>query len=324
MRVVAVTVNWNQAHLTARCVASLMQGPVRPAAIVVVDNGSMADPEPLLTATGHAVELVRNASNQGFAGGANRGIERALELGADAVFIINNDATAEPTCLHELIAALDAQPRLAAVGAKTLTEETPPRIHTAYGVLTYNGPLVQQRGWMEPDVSLFSEQCDVDYISGCAMLLRAAVIREVGAFDEDYFAYHEDLDWCARVQARGYRVAYVPRAIVNHRMHASTNGGGYGSPITYLSSRNAILFVRKNAAWREWARFYVHLPASLAREAAFRFPRGEWRAFLLRLRGVWDGLCRRPVPLADLGLSTHRAPSQTRGVESTPELGRDG
>lgn len=301
MRVVAVTVNWNQAALTARCVRSLMRGSVVPDAIVVVDNGSQEDPAMALAEIDGGLELIRNEENLGFAGGANRGIERALELGADVVFVINNDATAECSCVAALVDALGEQPRLAAVGAKTLTEEQPPRIHTAYGVLTYNGPLVQQRGWMEPDVTLFNDQCDVDYISGCAILLRASVLREVGLFDESFFAYHEDLDWCARVRAQGYRVSYVPRAVVYHRMHAST-GGGYGSAITYLSSRNSILFVRKNATWREWLRFYLHLGPSLVREAAFRLPRGEGRAFLVRLRGVRDGLLRRPVPLARLGL----------------------
>lgn len=301
MRVDAVVVNWNQAELTRACVQSLSDGLLRPRSIFVVDNGSRQDPAPLLGGIGAQVRVLYHERNLGFAAGANSGIRAALAEGADAVFLINNDAVAAPECLTRLVEVLEADPQLAAVGAKTLTQEEPPRIHTAYGVLTYHGPLVQQRGWMEPDVSQHSEEVDVDYVSGCAMLLRSRALYDVGLFDEEFFAYHEDLDWCVRARAAGYRVRYAPCAIVYHRMHAST-GGGYLSPITYLSARNAILFVRKNAPARLQAKYAAHLIVNLCKDAWLRYRRRELPGFRLRLRGIRDGLLRRPVPLAELGL----------------------
>src|SRR5207248_73201 len=159
------------------------------------------------------------------------------------------------------------------------TQEQPPRIHTAYGMLTYHGPLVRQQGWMEPDINRFNEFAVVDYISGCAMLLRGAALERVGVLDPEFFAYHEDLDWCIRARRAGYRVAYVPRAVVSHRMHASTGGGGYMSPITYLCARNSILFVRKNATWLELLEYAIRLPVNLAKEGVFRYRRGEVAGF---------------------------------------------
>jgi GT2 family glycosyltransferase len=303
MRVAAVSVNWNQAELTRLCVASLVSGTAIPDWVIVVDNGSDQDPTALVKTAHEATIVLRNPSNLGFAGGSNRGIRQALELGADAVLLVNNDAVVDSACLLELVAELERDPSLAAAGAKTLTQEKPPRIHTAFGVLTYHGQLVQQRGWMEPDITQYSQRQYVDYISGCAMLLRRSVLDEIGLFDEEFFAYHEDLDWCTRAQRRGYRVAYVPRAIVRHRMHAST-GGGYLSPITYLSARNSVLFVRKNASWPETASYVVHLAVNLIKEGTFRYRRGEWAGFRLRLQGLRDGLLRRPVPLRSLGLES--------------------
>ncbi len=307
MRIDAVVVNWNQAELTRACVQSLLAGSLTPRQVVVVDNGSEEDPRPLLPREPERVRVVQLERNLGFAAGANAGIRSALAQQADGVFLINNDAVAAPNCLAELVRAVEADDRIGVAGAKTLTQETPPRIHTAYGVLTYHGPLVQQRGWMEDDVSLFSEQEDVDYVSGCAMLLRARALREVGWFDEEFFAYHEDLDWCVRARRAGYRVRYVPSAVVYHRMHAST-GGGYLSPITYLSARNAILFVRKNASTGEQLKYALHLTVNLCKDAWLRYRRHELPGFRLRLLGIRDGLLRRPVPVEALGLdrSSHQ------------------
>lgn len=316
MQIAAVTVNWNQPRLTQECVRSLAAGARVPRWLIVVDNGSRADPTSLVRAVHAETIVVRNARNLGFAAAANIGIEQAVRLGAEAVLIVNNDAVVAPACVAELVAALERHERLAAVGAKTLTQEQPPRIHTAYGVLTYHGPLVRQEGWMDPDITRYSEFAEVDYISGCAMLLRRSAVERVGLLDPDFFAYHEDLDWCIRARRAGYRVAYVPSAIVYHRMHAST-GGGYLSPITYLSARNAILFVRKNANWRERLEYAIRLPVNLMKEGVFRYRRGELAGFRLRLRGVRDGLLGRPVPLRDLGLDSAPAPQPGEPAQAT-------
>lgn len=302
MKTAAVVVNWNQPQFTRQCVESLLRGHVVPDVVLVVDNGSIADPRPILDGIGGCIQWVLLPENRGFAAGANAGMRRALALGAETVFLINNDAVADPRCLAELAAALERQ-KLAAAGAKTLTRENPPRIHTAYGVLTYHGPLVQQRGWMEPDTSRFSEFAEVDYVSGCAVLLCRCALEQVGLFDEAFFAYHEDLDWCVRARRAGYKVAYVPTAVVYHWMHAST-GGGYTSPITYLSARNAILFVRKNAPVHLQAKYATHLAVNLIKDGVFRWRRRELQGFRLRLRGLWDGLLQRPVPVEELRLAS--------------------
>ena len=302
MRLAAVTVNWNQRRLTHRCVASLLAGSRTPDLVLVVDNGSRAGAAAVCGGEKPPVRVIRHAENLGYAAGANSGLRESLRAGAEAVLLVNNDAVLEHACLRELEHALEGDPRRAAVGAKTLTDEKPPRIHTAYGVLTFHGPLVQQRGWLEPDVRAYSEPCDVDYVSGCAMLMRSAALERVGLFDERFFAYHEDLDWCTRAWKAGYRVAYIPAAIVRHRMHASTAGGGYVSPITYLSQRNSILFVRKHASAAQRCKYAIHLAVNLAKEAWFRIGRGEVAGYRLRLRGLRDGLLGRAVPVKELGL----------------------
>src|SRR5215831_5677981 len=134
---------WNQLELTLRCVGSLQRLARAPEQVIVVDNGSQPDPRAVLQRACPGVVVVRLDRNHGFAGGCNAGIRHALAAGADAVLLLNNDTIAHPQLLTELEAALEADPGLAAAGGKSLTDEVPPRIHSAYGVLTFHGSLVR-------------------------------------------------------------------------------------------------------------------------------------------------------------------------------------
>jgi GT2 family glycosyltransferase len=301
MRVAIVIPMWNRLEMTQRCLRSLRGLTRLPEQVIVVDNGSWPDPRAALEALYPGMVVLRLDRNHGFAGGCNAGIRRALVDGADAIMLLNNDATADPALLGELLRGLGEDDRIAAVGAKTLTDESPPRIHGAYGVLTFHGSLVRVEGWLEAQIEQFSDERDVDSVSGGAALLRRGALEAVGLFDEEFFAYHEDVDWCTRARQRGWRIRYVPRAVVYHRMHAST-GGGYVSPITYLIARNSVLFVRKNATARQALTFAVYTAGNLLKEALYRWRMGELAGYRLRLRGLRDGLLRRPVPLAELGL----------------------
>jgi GT2 family glycosyltransferase len=207
----------------------------------------------------------------------------------------------DPALLGELVGALEDDPRIAAAGAKTMSDETPPRLQVAYGVLTFRGSLLRVEGSREPQVDPFDTERDVDIVFGTAMLLRRSALEAIGLLDEEFFAYHEDVDWCTRARRSGWRLRYVPSAIVYHRMHASTTGG-YCGPISYLSARNSILFVRKNATLGEILAFAFYTGGHLIKDAIFRWRRGELDGYRLRLRGLRDGLLGRTVPLAELGL----------------------
>jgi GT2 family glycosyltransferase len=291
---------WNQLDLTQRCLRSLGELTRLPDQVIIVDNGSSPNPRTALETTWPDVTLVQLERNRGFAGGCNAGIRQALREGADAVLLLNNDTVADPALVAELLRALEADPGIAAAGAKTLTDETPARIHAAYGVLTFHGSLVRVEGWLEPRIDAFGAERDVDSVFGTAMLLRRSALEAVGLLDEEFFAYHEDIDWCTRARRRGWRIRYVPSAIVYHRMHAST-GGGYTSPISYLAARNSVLFVRKNATLSEMLAFVFYTGGHLVKDAVFRWRRGELDGYRLRLRGLRDGLLCRAVPLAELG-----------------------
>jgi GT2 family glycosyltransferase len=301
VRVAVVIPMWNQHELTRRCLESLRQLRPSPDPVVVVDNDSWPDPADALRASWPGVRVLRMGSNLGFAAGSNQGLRYALAANADAVLLLNNDAWVAPDSLTHLLRALAEDERIAAAGVKTLTDETPPRIHAAYSAVTFHGPLVRVEGWLESRLDAFDDERDVESVSGGAVLLRASALASVGLFDEEFFAYHEDVDWCVRARALGWRIRYVPSARVHHRMHAST-GGGYASPMVYLLARSAVLFVRKHATTRQMAKFACFTAGSLLWDAVYRWRTGELKGYRMRLRGLFDGLLRRPVPVAELGL----------------------
>ena len=207
-RVVAVIVHWSRAEDTLGCVAALAGEGVE---IVVVDNGSHEPIAPLLATRAPHVTCVRNAENLGYAGGANTGFRHALEHGADVVLLLNDDARVAPGATAAALAVLARDPQVAAVGAKVVTREDPSRLWLAWGRVTYRQSLVALVGADAPDGPAFAVERDVEWIAGCAMWFRASALAAIGLFDEEFFAYHEEVDWCARAREGGWRVVCTHR-----------------------------------------------------------------------------------------------------------------
>jgi len=123
----------------------------------------------------------------------------------------------------------------------------------------------------------------------------------VGVFDERFFAYHEDVDWCTTARQRGYRVLYAPVARAYHRGGGSTAAYNGGGAVRYLCARNTVLFARKHATPREAAKLALRIACSLPL-AWLREHRSGGHHTRDLLRGYRDGLLGRPVPYAALGL----------------------
>jgi hypothetical protein len=298
-----VVLHWGDTADTLACLRSLAAStaPARP--LIVVDNGTGALSAPDVTAAAPGAELLRLRENQGYAGGNNAGIQRALGAGAHLVVLVNNDAVLDPGCLAELIrVARGSGPRVGAVGAKVLSAADPARLWMAWGRLTYRAALVERVGQGEPDGPRFGELREADWVSGCALLLARPALEEVGLLDERFFAYHEDVDWCTSARARGYRILFAPGARVVHRGGGSLAARGAARTVCYLSARNTVLFALKHARVRDWLRLAVTTTASLPLEYVRRRRSGEAEQVHLLVRGYVDGLLGREPPYAALGL----------------------
>lgn len=296
-RVTAVVVHWQDVADTRGCVAALGAEP--GVDVLVVDNGSR---EPVGDALGAGVTVLRSAENRGYAGGANLGLRAALARSADVVLLLNNDARVLPGATAAATAALDADPRIAVVGPKVLARGEPGRLWLAWGDVTWRQSLVALRGAGEPDGPRFAHPRDVDWIAGCAMWLRRPALEAIGLFDEAFFAYHEEVDWCARAREAGWRVVYCPAASVSHTGRGSAGGPTAVRVRKYFGARNTILFARKHASRAQWLKLGCFLAASLPLQLLRHWPTGSVDGVWLKIRGIRDALADRPPPLEALGL----------------------
>jgi GT2 family glycosyltransferase len=301
--VVAVVLNWNGLDDTLRCVASLRAAGHRPLDVIVVDNGSRESPRARLAADAPEVEVIENGRNLGYAGGNNVGIRAALARGADFVWVLNNDAFVEPDTLTHLLATAAAHPKAAAVGGKVLRTDRPATLWVAWGRVTWRQSLIALEGEDAADDGRFDGERAVPWIPGCSLLMRAAALRALGGFDDDFFAYHEDVDWAARARAAGWELWYTGAARTWHAVHGSSGGAGhYGGFRKYLSARNSVLYARRHGRPWQCALMGAAIVATLPFQAIRRFGSGEHPGVWLKVRGWSDALRGRPIPFRELGL----------------------
>jgi GT2 family glycosyltransferase len=236
MRIATVIVTWNQIDLTLDCLESLRAAGVAEGTIWLVDNGSLPSAAPQVLARFPALHIVRLETNIGFTGGCNAGARAALAAAPDAIFFLNNDALVERETIPALAAAVAADARIAAVGPKIYYYDTPRVFQTAGMRVDPDSGSLHMIGSGEPDRGQYDAYAERDALSGCALLVRRLAWEQVGEFWEPFFNYAEEVDWCLRARRTGWRLHYVPQALVWHRTSSSL---GAAAPLkVYLIARN--------------------------------------------------------------------------------------
>ncbi len=305
--VVGIVLNWNGYSETERCIASLRASNVPLSCLVVVDNGSTDGSAERLRA---AVQppwgrLIENATNRGFTGGVNAGLRAALELEAEYIFLLNNDATVEPETLGRLLEAAAADDTIGLAGPMIVWSRRPERVWSAGSDVSWSRAAIEA-GRDQPIGAVPRERRRVDGLSACALLARRAVLERAGLLDERYFAYYEDLDWCLRARRAGFSCLFVGDARAYHDGSTAANRGGGRSQsalVNYYGARNALLFMATHAppAQRPLALAVLgaRLLASEARILAggviLRRPDATRRARAIAY-GAADALCGRFGP----------------------------
>lgn len=286
----AVVVNWNGGEANLAALAALLAEGLAPERIVFVDNASSDGSRERVAIAHPRLWLLSNARNEGYGHATNRGIELALAQGAEAVFLVNNDVTfiAGERTLERLTAAL-AQPGVGIVGPRVVYAREPGRIWAAGGRMTYRQNLTDLIGHRQPDGPRFQAEIAVDYVPGCAMLVRRAVFERAGLLEGDYFAYHEDVEFCIKARAAGFEVRLVGEARALHDAHHST-GGGYNPARKYMMGVNTVWFLRRHGTPARWASFLLFDVASLPLVWLLRAWRGDGAGVRAKALGTLDGL----------------------------------
>lgn len=249
--VTTIVLNWNGLADTRECLNSLRAAEYEGNRILLVDNGSKDDEASILEREyGDMVEVIRLPENRGFAGGMNVGIKRALELTPDYILLLNNDVIVEPSFLAKLVEQAKRLPKLAAANPKTYFYNEPRKLYSTGGKVSIWRGVANQVGRGEEDRGQFDRVARRDYADGMCMLIPRTALEKVGLFDEQYFAYWEETDWCWRAREAGLRCYYVPQSRIWHKAQRSRTPN---VRFHYLYRRNALLFVRKRGTPLQFA-----------------------------------------------------------------------
>ncbi|TCK18168.1 hypothetical protein DFR30_1438 [Thiogranum longum] len=239
-RVAIILVNWNGLQDTLDCLASLSEQSFKDWVAIVVDNNSRIDPSAIEDRYPDVV-LLRNKDNLGFCGGNNTGISKAAELGVDYCWILNNDTEVAPDCLEKLVQSLDQDAGLGAV-AHPINYYDDRKLHWFAGGYFKDG-LPAHHGYFKPVAETRPLPADTEFFTGCSFLARTSLLQHLGGFDENYFCYVEDVDLSMRIKASGFRIGYVPDAVIWHKVSRSS---GIRSPVKlYYKHRNMLYYLAK-------------------------------------------------------------------------------
>ncbi len=253
LRKVSVAIlSWNgRAHLEA-CLPALAKQVPPPCEyeILVLDNGSTDDTAEWVRCHHPEVRLIESPVNLGFCAGNNRLV---AEADGDAVALLNNDTRPRPQWLGSLSEALASAPADVAAVSGKIVDWPGERLDFARGLLTFDGHAFQQDfGRPLDEVRVPPAGSELLFACGGNMIVRRASFLEAGGFDEDYFAYLEDVDLGWRLWAGGERVLFEPGAVVHHRSMATSQLLGNDNR-GFLFERNAFLTAYKNYDAEMWA-----------------------------------------------------------------------
>jgi hypothetical protein len=272
-RVAIIVINWNGKEDTLACLTSLQGLDYPTTQIVLIDNGSTDDSVTAMRAAYPNINLIETGQNLGFVGGNNLGLEQACKMGVEYALLLNNDTEVAPDFLRKLVVAAEADPAVGAVGPMIYYYEAPQVIWSAGGAIDWRRGSSRMVGIGEIDEGQWdSNPRAVDFLTGCAFLIKMSVYMQVGGLDPRFFLYYEDNEWCHRISRAGYRIFFVPQAHIWHKISPLARES---SPqVHYYMTRNRLLFLKcSQAGWSPW----IHTAFEYTRTLVSWSIKPQWR-----------------------------------------------
>lgn len=281
-----IIVNYHSASHTLHAVASALEQEVESTTggrgaieIFVIDNGSPPEDVALLEGLPQSVRIIHNPTNLGFSPAVNQGIREAK---GKFLCLLNPDAHPFPGAFQRLVEHLYRHPEVAASGPREWWDDektfllpfvrlpTPgSMILESLAGLNYRVSRALCRPWHRRDLTLWQSAVPmtIDMLCGACLVIRRAVLDQVGGFDPHYLLYYEDADWCRRVRRHGYRLAAVPAAEIVHYYDQSAQLAVKQSMDWTVRSRNYYM----GKQFGPWAAALYERIASMAERAVDRW-----------------------------------------------------
>jgi GT2 family glycosyltransferase len=262
-KITAITVNYARDESVHKLIESLEKSTIEGFTldVIVVDNAPVK-PFERLKDYKLKVTVIRPGQNCGFSGGNNIGIKTALKNGADYLLLVNDDTTVLPDMVKNLKKVLESDDNIGVASPKIYfakghefhkkryaSDQLGRVFWFAGGHTDWKHAKSVHRGVDEVDNGQYEKTEEIDFATGCCMMIKKEVLEKTGLFDEKYFLYYEDDDLCQRIKKSGYKIYYVPSAAMYHE-NASSSGGAGNVLHDYFLTRNQMIFGMKYAPIR--------------------------------------------------------------------------
>ncbi len=282
--VVTIVLNNNRRDDTLACLTSLRQGIYKNQSIIVLDNASQDGSVEAIRASFPEVQLIELTENRGYAGNNNVGLRATATQQSDWIFVLNDDTIVDSDCLARMVELGESNQKIGMIGPMVYHFSEPEVIQSAGGSLDHHWES-RHIGQHEPDQGQFGEPRPVDWVSGCAILVRRAVIDQIGVLDEQFFCYWEEVDWCLRAHQAGWLIMQVPQAKLWHKgVQRDYRPKPY---VTYYVTRNQFLLLTKHHAplsawifaWKQTLRTLLSWTV-----------KPKWRSMREHRNAMWHGV----------------------------------
>lgn len=219
--VAVLCLNWNGAELLKECVDSLLAQTYTNLTIVVTDNGSTDNSLAVLSAY-PTIHIVKLATNEGFDGGNNRGMEYIRQhIPCAYTILLNNDTKVAPDWAEQLVACAERHPEAGTVGSKVRFYAQPDHLHST-GIVMTRDMTTTNRGMYEKDTGQYDREEEIFGSIGCSVLVRMSALGEEALFEDRYFAYREDDELAWRMHFKGYKNIFCPTSVILHKHSYTT------------------------------------------------------------------------------------------------------
>lgn len=240
-----ILVNYNGEKYNNECIDSILESTYENYEIIVVDNDSKDNSVKILEERySDKITLFKNKHNSGFSEANNIGIEIAKNKKCDYILLLNNDTVIMPDCIEVMLkSSIDNCNSV--VSPKIYYYDDKELIWSAGAKMLWKKGLAAQTGINKKDNGEYNKRINVEFATGCCLLIPMEVINKVGFLSTDYFLYYEDTDYCVRIIKEGFNIIYEPEAVLYHKVSAST-GGEESYLYIYYNTRNRLIFNSKN------------------------------------------------------------------------------
>jgi GT2 family glycosyltransferase len=236
-----IILNYNDSDDTLECLQSLQECTYQPLHVLVVDNGSSDNSPEKIQKNYPEVEVLKAPKNLGFTGGVNFGIKHIFDRPVDYILLLNNDTYVEKDFLLPLVEAMEADPGVAAACGTIYAYHDKDIIWYAGGhMMPWRGLAVQDHKGERISKNDLGPPQSVTFVTGCMTMLRRSILKSDKVEDERLFLYYDDIELSARLLKEGYKLLYVPKSIIYHKV-ANEKESAWK---LYFSTRNRLLLIK--------------------------------------------------------------------------------